>query len=278
MDKQSQHNEELPVSQNDVAAENLSAAQNDDNLMRSEEASGSDITAEQMQSDNSVDSAPVADENNDNSRDLPDESAEAIEGAAVLPPSDETNEPEDSDISEKGEHEIRAIFEALLFLSNEPLPLSFFTKNFNMDPTDIKILLDSLVDEYEERDGGMKLIEISNGFQFVTNPFFSKDIRRIMGFRRKEPLTKSMLETLSIIAYKQPIILAEIDELRGVSSRMIVAGLMKRNLIKPVGRKELPGRPLAYGTTDEFLRFFGLSRLTDLPKLSEIKEFAYDEV
>jgi len=198
-------------------------------------------------------------------------------------PEDQSTDSEAADAgesegAEKGEHEIRAIFEALLFLSNEPLPLSFFTKNFNMDPTDIKIILDSLMDEYEERDGGMKLIEISNGFQFVTNPVFSKDIRRIMGFRRKEPLTKSMLETLSIVAYKQPIILAEIDELRGVSSRMIVAGLMKRNLIKPVGRKELPGRPLAYGTTDEFLRFFGLSRLTDLPKLSEIKEFSYDEI
>ena len=209
---------------------------------------------------------------------VPDKSASADPENTDASNSDADDELSQEESAEKGEHEIRAIFEALLFLSNEALPLSFFTKNFNMDPTDIKIILDSLVDEYEERDGGMKLIEIANGFQFVTNPVFSKDIRRIMGFRRKEPLTKSMLETLSIIAYKQPIILAEIDELRGVSSRMIVAGLMKRNLIKPVGRKELPGRPLAYGTTDEFLRFFGLSRLTDLPKLSEIKEFSYDEV
>ena len=84
-----------------------------------------------------------------------------------------------------------------------------------------------------------------------------------------------MLETLSIIAYKQPVVIAEIDELRGVSSRMMVANLMKKNLVKPMGRKELPGRPLAYGTTDEFLRFFGLNRLSDLPKLSEIKEFSY---
>jgi segregation and condensation protein B len=70
--------------------------------------------------------------------------------------------------------------------------------------------------------------------------------------------------------------MAELEELRGVSSRMMVANLMKRNLIKPVGRKDLPGRPLAYGTTDEFLRFFGLNKLTDLPKLSEIKEFNYE--
>ena len=85
-----------------------------------------------------------------------------------------------------------------------------------------------------------------------------------------------MLETLSIIAYNQPIVLADIDEFRGVSSRMMVANLMKKNLVKPVGRKELPGRPLAYGTTEEFLRYFGLNKLSDLPRLSEIKEFSLD--
>jgi segregation and condensation protein B len=85
-----------------------------------------------------------------------------------------------------------------------------------------------------------------------------------------------MLETLAIIAYKQPIVMAAIDELRGVSSRMIVANLMKRNLIKPVGRMDLPGRPLSYGTTKEFLQYFGLNKLSDLPKLAEIKELSFD--
>ncbi len=179
------------------------------------------------------------------------------------------------DVAPGAEQNLHAVFEALLFLSNEPLSINYFTKNFNIDKTDAKIVLDSLVDEYEERDGGIKLAEISNGYQFVTNPDYARQIRRIMGFKRKDPLTRGMLETLSIISYKQPVILAEIEELRGVSSRMMVANLMKRNLIKPVGRKELPGRPLAYGTTDEFLRVFGLNKLSDLPKLSEIKEFSY---
>ena len=85
-----------------------------------------------------------------------------------------------------------------------------------------------------------------------------------------------MLETLAIISYKQPITMAEIDELRGVSSRLMVSNLMMKNLIKPVGRKELPGRPLTYGTADDFLKVFGLNRLSDLPKLSEIKEFNFD--
>ena len=110
----------------------------------------------------------------------------------------------------------------------------------------------------------------------MTSRRYSSQIRSIMGYARREGLSKGMLETLSIIAYKQPIVLAEIEELRGVSSRMMVANLMKKNLIKPVGRKELPGRPLCYGTTDEFLRYFGLNRLSDLPKLSEIKEFSFE--
>ena len=119
-------------------------------------------------------------------------------------------------------------------------------------------------------------MEIANGFQLVTNPRYSQQLRHALGLKRRETLSRGMLETLAIVAYKQPVVLAEIDELRGVSSRMMVANLMKRNLVKPVGRKDLPGRPLAYGTTEDFLRYFGLNRLSDLPRLSEIKEFSID--
>lgn len=192
---------------------------------------------------------------------------------AVSDAVDEVSEEEQDDDAEVSP---AALFEAVLFLSSDPLPLSFFVKNFGINETDVRILLSSLVDEYEERDGGIKLLEISNGYQFVTSPRCAKGIRRVMGYKKKEPLSKGMLETLAIVAYKQPVVMAELEELRGVSSRMMVANLMKRNLIKPVGRKDLPGRPLAYGTTDEFLRFFGLNKLADLPKLSEIKEFNYE--
>jgi segregation and condensation protein B len=169
-----------------------------------------------------------------------------------------------------------SLFEAVLFLSSDPLPIGFFVKNIGVPETEAKIILASLMDEYEERDGGVKIVELANGFQFVTNPRCAQGVRRIMGLKKKEPLTKGMLETLAIVAYKQPVVMAELEELRGVSSRMMVANLMKRNLVKPVGRKDLPGRPLAYGTTEEFLRLFGLNKLTDLPKLSEIKEFNYE--
>ncbi len=179
--------------------------------------------------------------------------------------------------TEREELYFRGLFEAVLFLSNEPVPLSYFVKEFGVDPTHARITLDTLMDEYEERNGGIKLTEISNGFQFVTDIRYSDQIRRALGLKRQEKLTKSMLETLAIIAYKQPIVMAAIDELRGVSSRMIVANLMKRNLIKPMGRMDLPGRPLSYGTTREFLQYFGLNKLSDLPKLTEIKELSFDQ-
>ncbi len=188
------------------------------------------------------------------------------------------DEASNEDTFEMGDSDdLFGIVEAILFVSADPVPLQFFTKQLGIDATQAKIIIDSLIDEYEDRDKGIKLVEISGGYQFVTNPKFANKLRQVMGYKKKETLSKGMLETLAIIAYKQPIMLAEIEELRGVSSRMIVAALMRKNLIKPVGRKDVPGRPLLYGTTDEFLRYFGLNKLSDLPKLSEIKEFNFEE-
>lgn len=193
-------------------------------------------------------------------------------------PSDNTdNEELIQEEIDKDDSYYYGLFEALLFLSNDPVPISFFSKNFQMETEDAKIILDSIIDEYEERAGGIILKEFSEGYQFITREVFAEDIRRALFFEKKEGLTRGMLETLSIIAYKQPVILAEIEKLRGVSSRMMLAKLMKRNLVKPVGRKELPGRPLLYGTTDEFLKHFGLKTLTDLPTLSEIEELYFED-
>ncbi len=191
-------------------------------------------------------------------------------------PADQNPENDSAEENDDSEHSVKSLFESLLFISGDPLPISFFVKNFSIDATQAKIVLDSLIDEFDERDGGIRLVEVSNGFQFVTSPRYAQQIRRALGMKKREGLTKGMLETLAIVSYKQPIVLAEIDELRGVSSRMMIANLMKKNLVRPVGRKELPGRPLAYGTTDDFLKHFGLNKISDLPKLSEIKEFSLD--
>ncbi len=155
---------------------------------------------------------------------------------------DHQNEEEEISGDERDrEHDLKSLFEAVFFLSNEPVPINFFVKNFMVDPTQAKIIIDSLVDEYEERDGGIRLAELSNGYQFVTNARYAEQLRHALGLKKRESLSKAMLETLSIIAYKQPLVLADIDELRGASSRMMVANLMKRNLVKPVGRMDLPG-------------------------------------
>jgi len=201
---------------------------------------------------------------------------ESQKNKEIIDDARQNDEDEISGDERDREHDLKSLFEAVFFLSNDPVPISFFVKNFMVDPTQAKIIIDSLVDEYEERDGGIRLAELSNGYQFVTNARYAEQLRHALGLKKRESLSKAMLETLSIIAYKQPLVLADIDELRGASSRMMVANLMKRNLVKPVGRMDLPGRPLAYGTTDEFLRYFGLNKLSDLPRLSEIKEFSLD--
>ncbi len=194
-----------------------------------------------------------------------------------LPESKDLVDNNSNEVIEREDSYNYALFESVLFLYNEPLPVSFFVKNFNIDPKDAKIILDSIVDEYEERDGGIKLIQIAEGYQFVANRVYADEIRRVMSLKKRDNITKGMLETLAIIAYKQPAILAEIDQLRGVSSRAMLAKLMRKNLIKPVGRKNVPGRPLLYGTTDEFLKQFGLNNLSDLPTLTEIDEYTSED-
>jgi segregation and condensation protein B len=174
---------------------------------------------------------------------------------------EEEQAPGDGDDDSRDELELKGLFEAVLFLSNEPLPIQFFVKNFSIDPTQAKIIMDTLMDDYGERDGGVHLVEIANGFQFVTNARYAEQIRHAMGMKQRDTLSRGMLETLSIVAYRQPIVLADVDELRGVSSRLMVANLMKKNLIKPVGRMNLPGRPWP---TAPPTSFFASSALTGL--------------
>lgn len=197
--------------------------------------------------------------------------------ALDLEKDEELSEESENVESQKDDAEnIKGLFEAALFLSNEPLSIQFFVKNFSIDATQARIILDSLVDEYDERDGGIHIVEAANGFQFTTNARYGSQLRYALGMKQRDALTRGMLETLAIVAYKQPVVIADIDDLRGVSSRMMINNLMKRNLVRPIGRMDLPGKPLGYGTTDEFLRLFKLNKLSDLPKLSEIKEFSLD--
>ncbi len=172
----------------------------------------------------------------------------------------------------------RGLLEAILFLSNEPLSVSILARQIKLDKINTRILLDSLVDEYLEKNGGIILKEIAGGYRFITSDKYVNELKTIFKPKNTEKLTRSLLETLAIICYKQPITLPEIEEIRGVNSRAMVSALLQKNLIKPQGYKPVPGRPTLYVTTKEFLIRFNLNSLAELPPLKDLKELPMDNL
>ncbi|WP_439956901.1 SMC-Scp complex subunit ScpB [Leptospira ryugenii] len=170
------------------------------------------------------------------------------------------------------------MLEALLFISSTPIKLSSLAKSCGIEKTEARELLDELILDYEEREGGFLLREIAGGYQFITSQTYSEALSHIFKDKKRETLSRGTLDTLAILAYKQPITLSELDEIRGVSSRAMVASLISKKLVKAVGQKEVPGRPTLYGTTNEFLIHFGLSKLADLPTPVEVKELKFEEL
>ena len=159
----------------------------------------------------------------------------------------------------------KGLIEALIFLSGEPVKLASLADSIKLEKTFVRDLLDELMLDYSEKNGGFLLKEIAGGYQFLTNEVYYKVLGSIFKEKKRETLSRGTLDTLAIISYKQPITLPEIDEIRGVSSRNMVSTLIAKKLVKAVGQKEVPGRPTLYGTTNEFLIHFGLNKLSDLP-------------
>lgn len=172
------------------------------------------------------------------------------------------------------DRENKAVLEVLLFLSGEPIMLSSIKDVTELPESEIKRLMDELIAHYKERNTGLLIVEIANGYQMVTNPEYAEWVRKFKNIHMSSRLSLPALETLAIIAYKQPIIRAEIEQLRGVNSDSAIRTLLEKRLIKVMGRKEAPGRPFLYGTTKEFLHYFGLKDLTELPTL---KDFVREE-
>ncbi len=170
--------------------------------------------------------------------------------------------------------ELKNIIESLLFISDTPLSVERIKNTLpEMEPSEIKTALDILVKEYETRAGGFTLCEVAGGFQFRTNPVYREWIARLVKPSQAR-LSKAALETLAIVAYRQPIMRTDIEHIRGVDSGGVLRILMERKLVRVLGRKEIPGRPLIYATTKEFLEVFGLKDLKDLPSLKEIETFS----
>ncbi len=168
--------------------------------------------------------------------------------------------------------DIKNIIESLLFVAEDPLTIDSIKKV--LDSTDsnaIRNVLNELSSEYEARKGGFFLREVAGGYQIRTLPEYSQWIKRLL---RPNPLrlSNAALETLAIVAYKQPVIRSDIEHLRGVDCGGILRMLLERKLIRVVGRKEIPGRPMIYTTTKKFLELFELKDLKDLPSPKEIEE------
>ena len=172
----------------------------------------------------------------------------------------------------RGAAELKAILEALIFASPEPLTPKAIFKLLDDEPKeDVQAALAALKHDYE-RPGGLQLVEVAGGYQIVTRPDLHEWVRRLFHERTTQKLTVQALETLAVIAYRQPITALEITEIRGVNTSGVLNTLLERHLIKIVGRKQVVGRPFLYATTKEFLIRFGLNDLTDLPKVEDMAE------
>jgi segregation and condensation protein B len=171
----------------------------------------------------------------------------------------------------------KGAIEALLFVSEKPVVLDQLKEVFpELKPSQIYDLIKELQEEYVNRDAGMVLVEIAGGWQMLSNSHAAVHIRAFYKTKTREKLSRPALESLAIIAYKQPVGRAEVEVIRGVNSDGTIAHLLNKGLIKITGRKEVPGRPFLYGTTKEFLEYFGLKSLEDLPKIEEFNQLGVD--
>ena len=169
------------------------------------------------------------------------------------------------------------IIEALLFASPEPLTQKKINNIFDADPPDLDKYIKKLIKKYEKNDHAFEILSAAGGFQIRTKSEYDFFVSRLITKSGQFYLSQAALESLSIIAYKQPISRLDIESIRGVDCAGVLKTLLKKSLIKISGRDDSPGRPLIYRTTDTFLKSFGLNKLTDLPKLKEISELIENE-
>jgi segregation and condensation protein B len=167
-----------------------------------------------------------------------------------------------------------AAVEAIIFVSDEPVTVKLLADVLDEDKQSIEAAVEQLVSEYESRDGGLQLREIAGGWQIATKTEYHEEVRNFLKTRPSAKLSLAALETLAVIAYKQPVTVPEILEIRGVQSASAIKTLLEKRLIVTKGHKETVGRPMLYGTSKEFLLQFGLKDLTDLPSIEDFEDLA----
>ena len=168
--------------------------------------------------------------------------------------------------------EIKAIIENILLAADQPVSEAQFKNLFGdeVEKVSFKSVLEELIDEYNSRN--LQILQVAEGYQLCTRHDYSNWVRKFLKFDKTRKLSQPSLDTLSIIAYKQPLTKAEVEEIRGVDSSGVVRTLLEKKVISPGGRKKVPGRPIMYRTTRKFLEYFGLKDLSDLPTLEDFKE------
>ena len=168
--------------------------------------------------------------------------------------------------------ELKSIIENVLLAADQPVQIGDLEKIFldESDKKDLRPILEELKEEYQSRN--LQILEVADGYQLCTRHEFNDWIRKFLKLDRSSRLSQPSLDTLSIIAYKQPLTRQEVDEIRGVDSSGVIKTLLEKKVIGPAGRKKVPGRPIMYRTTQKFLEYFGLKSLSDLPTLEDLKE------
>lgn len=172
-----------------------------------------------------------------------------------------------------------AAVEAIMFAYGDPITIDKLSEAAGLDNETTVKLIDQLERRYNVNESGLKIIRVNDGFQITTRTEYAENIKKAMETRRQQPLSQAAMETLSIVAYNQPVTKAFVEQVRGIDSSSVVNTLVERDLLEEAGRLDLPGRPVAYRTTDTFLRCFGLSRIEELPALpNQEGQLDFDEL
>lgn len=207
-----------------------------------------------------------------------EEEGQGSVGASLQGSDGNSSETEDAGSDPFQGRELSAVLEALLFVSGEPVSVARLTSAIgNVSKAEVEAALAVLQDQLAQEGRGIQLVKVAGGYRLVTKPDYAPWLKRLDKAKAAQKLSRSALESLAIIAYKQPLVRAEIEEIRGVETSGVLRTLLERKLVRIVGRKEVPGRPIMYGTTKFFLEHFGLQDLSQLPPLREFKELGEAE-
>ncbi len=185
---------------------------------------------------------------------------------------------EDGLAQELDVQEKKGLIEAILFTSPLPLSINDLMQKVHIKRKELQDMLDALVDDYQERNSGVVLKEISLGYQFFSAPRYHLYLQKMNNQEQEKRLSKSSIETLAIICYEQPVTLPEIDKIRGASSRNALNKLLLYKLIQSKGKKDVPGKPTMYCTTRDVLDFLGIVSLNELPTLEDVKNINFDKI